>query len=114
MTVPSGNAELGSWFGPFRDSDGDNIMEWDENGDECNEVRVDSSAVFNIRVRWEDSWNGASDDLDIYLRARPPATQDQVSGNNVAMSEGAQSGMLGHDPFENILVTRELRLSGTY
>ena len=36
VTIPSGNAELGSWFGPFRDSDGDNIMEWDENGDECN------------------------------------------------------------------------------
>ena len=40
VTIPSGNAELGSWFGPFRDSDGDNIMEWDENGDECNWVQL--------------------------------------------------------------------------
>ena len=107
VAVASGNSDTTSWIGAFRDSDSDNVMEWNETGDECNEVQV-TSGVFDIRVRWEDSWNGANDDLDIYL-------QDPVRpGSNVAMSEGAQSGQSGHDPFENILVTPASRLLGAY
>ena len=113
VAVASGNSDTTSWFGTFRDSDSDNVMEWNDSGDECNELQV-TSGVFDIRVRWEDSWNGANDDLDIYLRQKPPAAQDPVSGSNVAMREGAQSGQPGHNPFENILVTQSSRLQGTY
>ena len=112
VAVASGNSDTSSWFGTFSDSDSDNVMEWNESADECNEVQLVSGAPVNIRVRWEDSWNGANDDLDIYLREKPPATDDPVSGSNVAMSEGVQSGLAGHDPVENILLTDGM--PGTY
>ena len=94
VTVPSGNAELGSWFGPFRDSDGDNIMEWDENGDECNWVQL--GGPLRLHVRWDDTWNGANDDLDFYIRSL------NSTGANLTMSEESQTGSAGHNPFETI------------
>ena len=95
VTIPSGNAELGSWFGPFRDSDGDNIMEWDENGDECNWVQLLERALL-LHVRWDDTWNGANDDLDFYIRS------GSSTGANIALSEESQTGGTGHDPYESI------------
>ena len=96
VTVASGNFDTSSWFGTFRDSDGDDIMDWDETGDECNLVQFNSSIEYNIRVRWEDTWNGADDDLDIYLR------RGLSQGTTDYMSENVQNGQLGQDPFENI------------
>ena len=96
VAVASGNFDTTSWFGTFRDSDGDDIMDWDETGDECNEVQFDSSIKYNIRVRWEDTWNGANDDLDIYL------TRGLSQGTADYMSENVQNGAPQQDPFENI------------
>ena len=96
VAVASGNFDTSSWFGTFRDSDGDDIMDWDETGDECNEVQFDSSIKYNIRVRWEDTWNGANDDLDIYLR------RGLSQGTADYMSENVQNGAPQQDPFENI------------
>ena len=102
VAVASGNSDTSSWFGTFRDNDNDNVMEWNDTGDECNLVRFPAVAYFNIRVRWEDSWNGANDDLDIYLRDKPADNDDQATGTTRKMSENAQSGQPGQDPVENI------------
>ena len=104
VAVASGNSDTSSWFGKFRDNDNDNVMEWNDAGDECNLVRFPAVASFNIRVRWEDRWNGADDDLDIYLRDKPADNDDQATGTIRKMSEEAQSGQSGQDPVENIFL----------
>ena len=96
VAVAAGNAGASSWFGTFLDRDGDNVMEWDGARDECNEVRFASSTNYSIRLRWEDDWNGADDDLEIYLR------EGTSRGATADMSEDLQSGMAGQDPIETI------------
>ena len=96
VAVAAGNAGASSWFGTFLDRDGDNVMEWDGARDECNEVRFAASTNYSVRLRWEDDWNGADDDLDIYLR------QGTIRGHPAHMSEDRQSGLAGQDPIETI------------
>ena len=96
VAVASGNSDTSSWFGTFRDSDNDDIMEWNESGDECNMAQFEPSTSYNIRVRWEDTWNGASDDLDISLR------RGLSGGTTDYMSENVQDGEARQDPIENI------------
>ena len=96
VAVASGNSDTSSWFGTFRDSDSDDIMEWNESEDECNMVRFEPFTFYNIRVRWEDTWNGASDDLDISLR------RGLSRGTTDYMSENVQAGAARQDPIENI------------
>ena len=96
VAVAAGNAGASSWFGTFHDNDNDNVMEWDGARDECNEVRFASSTNYSIRLRWEDDWDGADDDLDIYLR------QGTSNGTTAHMSEEVQNGQTGRDPIENI------------
>ena len=75
VAVASGNSDTSSWFGTFRDNDNDNVMEWNDTRDECNLVQFPAQTSFNIRVRWEDSWERPDDDLDIYLRRQPPRSR---------------------------------------
>ena len=96
VAVAGGNGGASSWYGTFRDRDNDNVMEWNDTRDECNEVQFDSSTNYSIRLRWEDDWNGADDDLNIYLR------QGTSRGATAYMSEEVQSGALQQDPIENI------------
>ena len=96
VAVAAGNAGASSWFGTFRDSDSDDVMEWDGARDECNSVQFDASTGYNIRVRWEDDWNGANNDLNVYLKS------STSNGTTADMSEEVQSGMAGQDPIETI------------
>ena len=96
VAVAAGNAGASSWYGTFRDRDNDNVMEWNDTRDECNAVQFDSSTNYSIRLRWEDTWNGADNDLDIYLR------QGNSRGATAYMSEERQRGALQQDPIENI------------
>ena len=96
VAVAAGNAGASSWFGTFLDRDGDNVMEWDGARDECNAVQFASSTSYSIHLRWEDDWDGADDDLDIYLR------QGSSRGATAYMSEEVQGGMAGQDPIETI------------
>ena len=97
VAVAAGNAGASSWFGTFLDRDGDNVMEWDGARDECNEVRFAASTNYSVRLRWEDDWNGADDDLDIYLRQGTirgaPGPHERRSPERLAS---------GQDPIETI------------
>ena len=50
---------------------------------------------YRIQLRWEDTWEGASTDLDLYL-------VNQYTGEVVSFSEDEQSGGVGHEPFETL------------
>ena len=91
VAIGSGNSNYSSWFGPFRDSDGDNVMGWDDDEDECNQVSLSSFGSYVFRVRWEGGWGASDRDLDVYLK----------QGTTIVdQSEAAQSGGAGHNPYE--------------
>ena len=102
VAVAGGNGGAGSWYGTFRDSDSDsdNVMEWDDDGDECHRVSFSRLTFYRIRLRWEDDWNGADDDLDIYLRGIT-STGTSTSTTHY-MSEETQNGAAQQDPYEQI------------
>ena len=49
-----------------------------------------------VQLRWEDNWDGAGTDLDLYLYDK--RTRDFTS----IYSADEQSGESGHEPFETI------------
>ena len=104
VAVAGGNGGAGSWYGTFRDSDSDsdsdNVMEWDDDGDECHRVSFSRLTFYRLRLRWEDDWNGADDDLDIYLRGIT-STGTSTSTTHY-MSEETQNGAAQQDPYEQI------------
>ena len=94
-TISAGNEGTDAWFGEFDDADNDNVLDFSP-GDECNNISLFAFTSYTIAVRWEDKWNGAGTDLDIYLH---------TTGDNpviVEKSEHRQSGSPGHDPLEEI------------
>ena len=98
----AGNSARSNWFGPFADSNINGFHAFSATGDECNGVRIELEPLdsFTAQLRWEDSWGGASSDLDLYLIS--------LSGNTfslsdaVAKSEEVQEGGADDDPFELI------------
>ena len=104
VAMGSGNSGESSWFGDFRDSDGDGVMGWSDDEDECNAVSLYSFSSYVFRVRWEDNWRGSTRDLDVYLK----------QGSTVLKSsEEAQRGGNGHNPYEQFTYTTAF-FSGDY
>ena len=92
----AGNAARETWFGPYSDSDGDAIIDFD-GADELNTLRPGPSGGCNIQaqLRWEDSWGGASRDFDLYI-------VDTVTEEIVVRSEEIQGGKSGDVPYESL------------
>ena len=91
FVVAAGNETFATWFGSFSDPDGDGDLDF-ATGDECNSVSLSANQEFVVQLRWQDTWNGAARDLDLYL--------SDSALNIVASSENSQSGNPGDDPFE--------------
>ena len=103
FTVAAGNEARATWFGSFSDPDNDGELDF-VTGDECNSVSLSANERFIAQLRWQETWRGATRDLDLYLL--------DTSMNIVASSEDVQSGGSGDDPFESIFYTPST--SGTY
>ena len=92
----AGNHARRTWFAraPFRDSDGDRFIEFAV-GDEVNDITLEAGDRIVVQLRWDDSWGGASTNLDLGI-------QDNVTGRFLTGSIDPQSGAAGHIPMEFI------------
>ena len=92
----AGNDARTTWFGPPSDADEDGAIEFaaedERNGFvlSCDVTRC----ALRIQLRWDDSWDGAVRDLDLYIY--------DLDDNIELRSEREQSGSNGHAPFESI------------
>ena len=92
----AGNDARTTWFGPPSDADGDGAIEFAEE-DERNGFVLScdvTPCALRIQLRWDDSWDGAVRDLDLYIY--------DDDDNVLLRSEREQSGSNEHAPFESI------------
>ena len=104
VTISAGNSADNSWYGTFRDSDGDDVLDFTAGGDECNALTLSRDEEIRVAMRWEDPWPRAATDLDMYLKA----SDDTV----VAMSEDGQFGGLSDFPVEYF--EKQVDAAGSY
>ena len=94
----AGNDARTTWFGPPSDADEDGAIEFaaedERNGFvlSCDVTRC----ALRIQLRWDDSWDAAVRDLDLYIY--------DLDDNIELRSEREQSGSNGHALFESIYV----------
>ena len=88
------NSARTTWFSrsPFLDHDRDRFIEF-AGFDEVNDMTHKAGDRVRVQLRWDDSWVGASSDLDVYI-------QDLSTGEIILGSEDFQFGAVGHIPFE--------------
>ena len=92
----AGNYAEQTWFGSPSDSDGDGYIEFTP-GDETNTVRF--VGAVKVELRWDDSWGGATRDLDFIL-CDVPCKPPEGGFSFGAGSLNFQSGGSEHDPIE--------------
>ena len=102
-----GNAAQTTWFGDFTDADNDDLHEF-SGADVCNAVQLRAGERHIFQLRWDDSWGGASKDLELQLFQVNTFSSPTLVGSSTAY----QSGGDAHVPSEAILYTPTL--SGTY
>ena len=104
----AGNAAQSTWFGNFSDTDADGWLNFiGEN--ECNgvldrssdEFELEAGEAFVAQLRWDDTWDGTSRDLDLHLFQ---VLSSGLSALPVASSAAEQSG-------EQSLRPHQVRLS---
>ena len=91
----AGNSGAKTWLGGYTDLDGDRYLEFGDRNDEAIGLSVRACRTYRVQLRWEDSWHGASTDLDIYLYNT--RTRQYIS---TISSRDSQSGESGHVPYE--------------
>ena len=101
----AGNSADSTWFGGYSDLDGDGAIGFgsanDEVGtigfgspnDEVIDILFRECQGYTVQLRWEDSWGGASTDLDLHL-------YNKNTREVVFSSDTEQSGESNHIPFE--------------
>ena len=89
----AGNDARRTWFGGYSDPDGDGVIRFGGGNDEVMDMPVRACRRYTVNLRWDDNWDGASTDLDLYLYDKP-------SGIRFPVSVSEQSGGRGHVPFE--------------
>ena len=89
----AGNNGDRTWFGSYHDPDGNGVLGFNSSNDEEVNFPFRECRSYRFQLRWEDSWGGASTDLDLYL---------YDAGDNIVipLSVDEQSGGSGHIPFE--------------
>ena len=90
----AGNNGQKTWFGPPVNSDGDTWIDFN-GSDEGIDIQLEAGDEIRVQLRWEDSWDGAASDFDLFVYAYPT----QVI---VASSFDPQQGRLGQVPFESL------------
>ena len=92
----AGNDAQRTWYGSYANSDRNQWVEFHGIGEERNYIRLpanDEIESFAIELRWEDSWGGATSDLNLFLF-------DGETNEVVASRRDSQSGAGGHYPHE--------------
>ena len=110
----AGNSALANWFGPFTDSNANGVHEFSATGAECNIVRIELEPLegFTAQLRWNDSWSGASNDLDLYLIPVSGSTLRLTDA--VVFSEQVQAGGAADYPYEVITLNYGDAPNGMY
>ena len=91
----AGNGARNTWFGGYEDRDGNRVIGFARSlNDEVLDIPVRACRRYTVQLRWEDTWDGASSDLDLYLIHKPSGRLLSIS------SRDQQSGAHGHQPFE--------------
>ena len=90
----AGNSAQETWFGGYSDPDDDKFINFISGNYEVNRLSLRACRSYRVQLRWEDDWNGACTDLDLYLYHIPSRTF------TTDYSEDEQSGQSGHVPFE--------------
>ncbi|MCY4448420.1 MAG: leucine-rich repeat domain-containing protein, partial [Chloroflexi bacterium] len=94
----AGNHAAHTWFGSYSDPDSDGAISFGGVvNDEVNNLPLRACRSYRVQLRWEDGWQGAKTDLDLYLyntttRELHPAL----------FSADLQSGEDDHEPFETL------------
>ena len=88
-----GNSGQTAWFGDYSNPDGDRPISFGGQNDEVIDIPVRACRTYRVQLRWEDSWEGASTDLNLYLF-------NKVTGEIASSSEDEQSRGVGDVPFE--------------
>ena len=97
----AGNSAEDTWFGGYSNNDGDGFISFDPSGAEINSIALLECRRYSFQLRWEDSWGGASTDLDIYLWDRSTGDiLDIPAGWGYVGSIAEQSGASDDYPFE--------------
>ena len=97
----AGNSAQDTWFGSFSDNDGDDAISFNNSTAEINPIVLAECRRYIFQLRWEDSWGGASTDLDIYLWDKSTGdVLDIPAGYGYVGSIAEQSGASNHYPFE--------------
>ena len=89
----AGNSGQRAWFGDYSDPNGDGAVSFGGQNDEVMDLLVRACRTYTVQLRWEDTWEGASTDLNLYL-------YDKSTGGIFEFSEDEQSGRSGDVPFE--------------
>ncbi len=100
----AGNAAQDTWFGPYSNPDGNRWVNFHGDDGERNYLQLpanDETVNFVVELRWEDSWRGATSDLDLFLY------EDGTTQRLVASSEDLQSRGLGDNPHEYLRLTTD-------
>ena len=96
----AGNGARRTWFGAFSDPDSDRWMNF-TGAAEANEIYLEAGELFQVQLRWNDSWSAANIDLDLHLY--------DSDGNEVVAGvlggDNYQQGRLGQTPFERLTYT---------
>ena len=96
----AGNDARSTWFGPFTDPDGNGYMSFDDSTrDENNGFRASAGSRILIQLRWDDTWGGATIDLDFFVVRRDPQSGEDLI---VWQSEHPQMGNKGDVPYERV------------
>ena len=90
----AGNSAQETWFGGYSDPDDDKFINFISGDVEVNSLPLRACRSYRVQLRWEDDWNEASTDLDLYLYHIPSRTF------TTDYSEDDQAGQRGHVPFE--------------
>ena len=101
-----GNERKSTWFGTFTDYDGDSVLNFDVDTN-SNYVQLVEGEAFTLQLRWNDSWENPSTNLNLYLYPYGSTIEQSV-----AKSVGLQSGAQGQLPTEILSYTPQQ--SGRY
>ena len=103
----AGNHAARTWFGGYSNANGNRFLDFNALGDEINILNLSAGRSYDVQLRWEDTWGGASTDLDVRLYNTStnefitlPVRRHPITGQLGNQGADPQSGGSGHIPLE--------------